>query len=304
MQTAPVLLLSLFALFAPPVGAVVANLEIVTPRAFGYVIGDVIQHTIQIELDSGYHLERDSLPKASRLNRWLELRAPRLSSNEESGAARYEIVLVYQILNSPERLQEIFTPNFTLTASDGERYLPVLVPTWGFTIAPITKIRATTNVAFLDIKPERPPPDVSVTPYVIGLVGTGLAILLGLFFLAYAYGDIPFLKRAQGPFALAYRRLKNLENKQHDPLRYRDALRCMHHALNQTAGSVLFVDELDTFFSNHPSFVQEREAIADLFVRSRAAFFQAGKHEDVQPQAIDWILHFCRRCRDLERGLA
>ncbi len=304
MRTAPVLCLILLALIGPPIDGAVSNVEIVTPRAFGYVIGDVIRHKIRIELDNGYRMQLDSLPEAGRLNRWLELRSLSWSNNKDGGANAYEIELIYQILNSPERLQEVFIPNFTLTATDGEQTLPVLIPEWGFTIAPITRIGGTTTAAFLDIKPERPPPAIPITPYVIGLVIMGVVILLVLLFLAYAYASIPFFQRANGPFALAYRQLKRLHIEQVGPTRYRAALRCVHHALNQTAGAVLFPDGLNTFFSHHPRYMAERAAIEKLFAQSRAAFYDSWNNEDAQTHSIDWLLRLCRRCRDLERGLA
>ena len=132
----------------------------------------------------------------------------------------------------------------------------------------------------------------------------GVVILLVLLFLAYAYASIPFFQRAKGPFALAYRQLKTLHIEQVGPTRYRAALRCVHHALNQTAGAVLFPDGLNTFFSHHPRYMAERAAIEKLFAQSRAAFYDSWNNEDAQTHSIDWLLRLCRRCRDLERGLA
>ena len=79
-------------------------------------------------------------------------------------------------------------------------------------------------------------------------------MLLALLLLAYLFWVVPFLHSTNGPFARAYRDLKNLQKKPCDKSLYRDALRCVHDALNQTAGKVLLVKDLNCFFSDYPHF--------------------------------------------------
>ena len=69
----------------------IKRLEVVTPRPFGYVIGDTFEHRIELEVASPYRLDQDTLPRAGRLNRWLELRPPIVRRYRRWKSTLYEI---------------------------------------------------------------------------------------------------------------------------------------------------------------------------------------------------------------------
>lgn len=54
---------------AAPRSQAILDVEVVDPRAFGYVIGDTLRREVHLSLRAGYQLENASLPKAGRLNR-------------------------------------------------------------------------------------------------------------------------------------------------------------------------------------------------------------------------------------------
>ena len=52
---------------SPLAGAAVETLELSTPRAFGYVLGDTIEHRVSLVLDPGFELDSASIPRPGRV---------------------------------------------------------------------------------------------------------------------------------------------------------------------------------------------------------------------------------------------
>lgn len=78
----------------------------------------------------------------------------------------------------------------------------------------------------------------------------------------------------------------------------------MHEALNRSAGAVLFESGIDAFLAAQPRFAGLRDELQQFFGLSRQAFF-GGPGDAAEPLATrQWLLAFCRRCRNAERGAA
>ena len=102
--------IALWASVPEPVQAqqAVRRLELSTPRAFGYVIGDTIKHRIDLELVEPFYLDETSLPEAGQLSNRLELAAPVVRTESRSGATLYEIRLTYQTFYFPAQLESSY----------------------------------------------------------------------------------------------------------------------------------------------------------------------------------------------------
>ena len=100
-----------------------------------------------------------------------------------------------------------------------------------------------------------------------------LGILLSLLILAYIYTGFPWSRKRQEPFARALLKLHALRKSSEHPSGYLSALRYLHEAFNQTHGKVLLHDDLGEFLEQHASFNQIRPELTQLFVKSRAIFF-------------------------------
>ena len=129
------------------VEAVVEELEVTTPRPFGYVIGDTIEHRISLVLDPGFELDPASVPQPRRASRWLALNRAVLESDAGNGASRYSIALVYQIVNAAQSLTGAGTPPVSLRILGPEGDLPVVIPAWGFTVGPVVAPEERTSKA-------------------------------------------------------------------------------------------------------------------------------------------------------------
>ncbi len=75
----------------------------------------------------------------------------------------------------------------------------------------------------------------------------------------------------------------------------------LHSAFNASGGEVLFETGIDRFLAQHPRFAPLRDEIVQFFQASKRVHFGSAAPGD---GGQDWLLAFCRRCRDVERGSA
>lgn len=282
-------------------GPVIRRIDVATPAAYGYTIGDPIRHEVRLEVDSRYTLDRAALPKRGRLNNWLWLEDVRVATTEHANATVYTVALTYQILSPPDRVTRLSVPQQTLFLAGGKQRVPVTVAAWGFTAAPLTQKPDPSALAFVEMQPSMPP-----MPLPLFLHGTFVALSVILFcsaiaMLLYLHWRLPWVARSNGPFARALRELEALQTQTPDAARYETALHCIHRAFNDTAGSAVFADTLVTFYKAHPQFRVRQDPIACFFEESDNWFF-ADPLEPV-PAALTPLIHLCRSCRDIERGI-
>lgn len=295
--------LLLLALIPPGSSAQTAirSYDIDHPRPYGYVIGDVLESHISLSLNAPYRLQREALPAPGPVDRWLTLHDVRMQTRQRAGFTEYRITLGYQILSAPEHLRRLFAPGADVAFSDGGQPLYFPVSGFAYAVAPLILPQDLSDGALPAPRPAHPPPPIPTAPHVwrLALIGAGLGVLALLW--AYLYGVLPFLGRNRGPFARAYRRLRDCARRPPGPERDRATLRVLHRAFDQSAGRALFGEDLDRFFRDHPRFEPAREAIEALFETSRGVFFDP--HRPGPAPQLDRLVALCRRCRDLERGL-
>lgn len=293
--------------FTPPVAAqnaVVKEFEVQTPRAFGYVIGDVFHHRVHLELYPPYQLETESLPLRGRINRWLEMRSTVQEKFGAQGAKVYDVDLNYQIFNAPLELQHLSTPAHTLSAIGPDGRIELPIPAWNFSVAPIVSTQGYGDQVPWAVRPARPPPPTPVAPHVwrAGLAGAIFAMVI--LYLCWLRWGVALLARANRPFARAHRDLRRLNRRAFDESVYRLALRRLHGAFNETAGRALFCDQLAAFHASHPRFRGLEPAIDGLFAESRVVFFSSDPHAPAEGNDLKRLIALCRDCRERERRSA
>ena len=287
------------AVAVPSRGAAAASdvqLGVETPRDYGYVLGDTITHTVNLDLGGSYVLDEGSLPAAGRLDRWLELRPPRVRHRDHG----VEITLVYQLISVPDAARTLVVPRQTLRIAGADRSLPVFVPEWSFTAAPIVPAEQRGDAARYNLRPERLPPPMTFASSVwrLATLLAMLAIVLGA--LAWLYFGVPWRARRALPFTRGLRELRRLRGGGWDEARQREALRIVHHALDVAAGRTLLPSNVDELFRARPPLGQLREPIEALLADSRHVFF--GTPGDGPATTLASMIDLCRRCRDIERA--
>ena len=294
-------LLATLAFLSPLVDAAVEELEVRTPRPYGYLIGDTIDHRISLVLSPGFELDPASLPEPGRTTRWLSLNEVVLDGKPDSDTSRHTIRLRYQVVNAGPNLVGAGTPPLRLRIVGPDDDLPVVIPAWGFTIGPIVTPEERPRGALPELRAALPPAPVPLTARTVrvaalGLLAAGLIVLVARGYLRGRFGP-----RARGYFEHAYRRVERRMAGAQAPGARADALIDIHAAFNATAGRAVFEHDLDRFFVEHPRFESLRARIETLFADSGKLFYGSAGDSPAGDPGLGRLRELCRACRDAER---
>ncbi len=83
-------------------------------RHYGLLVGDRITQQVRIAVPATHTLERSSLPKNGRANRWMELQASEVAQRVVGNEHHYDVTLRYQIMTSDETVSLAALPRPTL----------------------------------------------------------------------------------------------------------------------------------------------------------------------------------------------
>lgn len=282
---------------SPLEAAHVVSVTALNPRPFGYVIGDVVEQRVVIDLRMPLELQQDALPKAGRVDLWLERRAPRVTPTH-SLTGRYEILLQYQVLNAPTEVKTIALPELRLRLRGGEGPIEESVAQWPITVSPITPDYVLARAGLEDMRPDHAPLPIDTRAHAKRIAAYAVLLALIGLYAAMRRGGVPFLPRVRRPFALACRDLRRLPWASAGAETQRAALRCMHRAFDETAGRTVFKEHIERFMTEHPQFAGLRGEMEAFYAASREEFFG---HATDRRRDPDWLLGFAVRCRDAER---
>ncbi|HXR62368.1 MAG TPA: hypothetical protein VN720_02340 [Rudaea sp.] len=267
----------------------------VSLRDSGYLLGDLVEEHVELALPAGFSLDADSLPLPGRVAPWLEVRAARVDADQQA-RDRAGITVIYQIFAEVEQASRVPVPPFTLRLRDGTQVKTVTVPQKSFLLSPALPPALTDEDR--ELKPSPPPQTLPtariVAAFLLGLVAT----LACATYLLWAYDRLPFLPRAPGPFARAWRRWRrrrSTSDAEHEVL-----LRDWHAALNNAAGETLYASTLPHLFTRAPYLEPLRQRIEEVFERSWTSFY--GRAGVAAPPARE-VLELLRRSAERERGV-
>ncbi|MGX2040814.1 nonribosomal peptide synthetase MxaA [Methylocaldum sp. MU1018] len=282
----------------PELPGPVRDFQVLTPRPFGYAIGDIVRQTLVVAIDREASLDRNSLPR-SRINRWLELREAQVRESERDGLRHYSIELDYQTFYAPLEVKNLAIPAFKLAFTRADGVFELEVPAWSFTMAPIRELSILREEGLEPMRPDAPPalPDRSGPRRglaVAAAVGGGAGS-----YLAYLYGYLPWQRRGRH-FRSACRTVRALSRAPGAP-DYSAVYAAIHRAFNGVYGQPLFSQRLDAFFTERPAYAPLREEITAFFENSYELFFTERPKE--AGFSISRLLRLCRDCYDIERSL-
>ncbi len=278
----------------------ILNLDLDAPRDFGYVIGDIIHHSISLNIIKPYTLETDYLPRPGALNGGLEIHQIKVHKQESEQSNEYRIDLDYLILKGSKEPERVFIPEVRMRLYDGQRSVLATVPKWGFSTAPL--IPPQTKDENVLIRPAVEPPVLSTATHhwILSIMAGAITLLTSV--MAWQRNLLPFLDFGSSPFKQACRNLKRWRGADPTSSAYRHALQDVHKALNETAGQTVFADYLSEFFGYNPHFNPLREPTEIFFKLSRQTFFEQPEQLDPRNYPVSWLENLCRRFRKIERS--
>lgn len=292
---AGVLLVMLDGCSSPPDSAQPPAITLNATRDYGYVMGDIIDQTLRVDLPDGQSLDTTSLPQPGGVNEWLFLRGGRWDVRQDGPREIWELHIAYQVFKGVREPEQAIIPPLTLRLS-GNPPQELHSPAWSFTLVPVIPPELEDDqVELREPLPVEPADTASVLrQWLLWLAGT-LGVL-GLFGLRRF-----LLDRRARPFALACRQLKATLTHRDEPDELRAGARHLHRAFDQTFGETLFAGQLDRYCTAHPAFAPIKERLADFFALSRRLFFDLDGPEDIDPATRDWLIDLGRRCAAAER---
>lgn len=263
-------------------------------RDTGYMLGDLLDERIDLHLPGTFVVDADSLPLPGRVAPWLEVRRTSLGAKQPSGAQA--LVVTYQIFAETEQAARVPLPEFLLRVRDGAVTQTVSVPSRTFLLSP--GLPPTLTDRDRELRPSPPPVPLVESASLTGALASLLLALICAAYLLWRHDLLPFLPRAPGPLARAWRRWRRrraLTSEQHAAL-----MRDMHVALCRSAGETLYPSTLARLFERAPYLQPLRERIVPLFEASWRTFYEEGAGARPSTASVLALLH---DAADRERGV-
>jgi mxaA protein len=281
--------------FIQDLPAEIVEARVTTTRDFGYVLGDVIDTTVDVPMVVGQQLETESLPRPGPLNRWLEVR--RVWRESVGNVDR--IHLEYQLFYIPLAVKTLTIPSMTLQRrTPAGDHQPIEVPGWPVTIAPIHGPAVMAEGGMRLFQAEETPASPSKRQY---QRNAGLALILSLAaFTCWAYlqGHLTLGHRGRH-FRVAHQGLRELMQSPPSLESLRTGFLLLHRAFDQTLGKPLFAEDLPGFFEQHPDYRSLRGEIESCFQASYLLFF--GNSPSPENYDLARLHALARACLRLER---
>ncbi len=297
---------------SPEIPEGIIKLSKVNPdRNVGFLMGDILNRTITLEVKKPYKLIETTLPIVGYEHRYqgqvsgIELRSISHTKQENRNNTTYVIQLGYQVFTTAPVVKPALLPaeiiKFqgppTVDAKDG--LVQYKIPPFYFRISPMAVFGAVKIEE--DMSPLRQPILLQPYPEKQKLVACLIVFGLSLLSLLYILGSRAWLPLMGRPFAQASRQLRKLSAKNPEDLK--TALSIVHKALNTTAQYSVFTDNVSEFLTHTPSFKAIETELNQFFELSHKVFFDTQSTMSHDKNLLIWVKKFCKQCRDCERGL-
>lgn len=274
-------------------------------RDAGYVVGDVLERTLVLDIKKPYQLVKESLPIVGYEHRWrgqksgIELVKINSSEKDHADSVTHTINLAYQVFTTDRVAKPAALRAEALKIRNTEtgKMWQFRVPAFTFRISPLSVYGAVKLDQ--EMYPFTPPLTLDSSKEVRNIKILAAILGITLLGLLYILGASAWLPKMGAPFAKAYRNIKKLSDSPED---IQQAVSLIHQALNKTAGGSVFNNNLSTLVASKPAFAPVKTQIEQFFQLSQQVFFEDGQHITSQ-NPKEWLQNLCLQLRHCERGL-
>lgn len=291
----------------PTLDARYVSIEVTDPkRDAGYVVGDILNRKVTLTIKKPYQLVKESLPIIGYEHRYrgkksgIELVNISNVTTQGSDHETITLNLSYQVFKTDRvaKPAALRAEALKVRNTKTKKVFQYKLPDFTFRISPLSVI----GQVKLDqeMYPFTPPLTLDNSKVVLNLKILASILGLALLGLLYIFGSYAWLPKMGAPFAKAYRDIKKMSDSSEG---IKEAVTKVHESLNKTAGVTLFSNNLDAFITLHPVFSPVKTEIEQFFGLSHQVFFEDASQTLTAENPKKWLLQFCRRLRDCERGL-
>jgi len=291
----------------PTLDARYISVDVIDPvRDAGYVVGDILNREVTITIKKPYELVSESLPIIGYEHRYrgkksgIELVNINSTSTADSKSATYHLALSYQVFKTDRvaKPAALRAEALKIRNTSNKEVFQYKLPDFSFRISPLSLI----GQIKLDqeMYPYTAPLTLDDSKVIANIKTLAVVLAIALLGLLYIFGSHAWLPKMGAPFAKAYRDIKKMSDS---PEGIEQAVTSMHTSLNKTAGTTLFSNNLAAFIAAQPAFLPVKKELEQFFGLSHQVFFQDASQSLTTEDPKKWLLQFCRRLRDCERGL-
>ena len=272
-------------------------LNVINPTiSNGIQVGDVLNRTLVIEVNTPYQISKTALPMKGEVRNGIELADIAVNSTVKTNKNIISIALHYQVFASAAKPIVMQLPEETFVLTGGTKDFWIKVPAWHFWFSPL--VAEGLSNAKDNLQPQYKPTLMDVSAHHVRFwLSLGL-LITGLLGLIYINADKRWLPFMNGAFAQAHRHLKKLPSNSDSE---KKALAYMHQAFNTIHGENLFANEIEQFLAIHPKFSTLKTDITTFFAQSNAALFDHAQQDS--EQCMRSLITLSKRLRDCERGV-
>jgi mxaA protein len=286
--------------FATSAPLTALSADVRNPRPFGYVIGDRIEQRVTVHAPTGFAVVATSIPRAGRVDRWLQREPLRILRRARAGSTSYDISIDYQVVNVPEHLSNVELPELALQFSGAGQVLEQRIDAWPITIGPLTPSYVLSRAGLDVMRPDHEPPIIDTRPILGRIALWAVALAAVCLALAMSVFGVSFGQRARGPFARASRELEQLARLPASRTVFRQALQRLHRAFNETAGYTVFNEHLEPFLAGHAELAAHRTEIQRFFLCSQNTFFGEPREDIPATMVLADVVALALHCREAE----
>ena len=229
---------------------------------------------------------------------WLSIEEPEFEFTENPKTNTYRIVFTYQIINIDKDALDIGVEGHEIGIKRDTENLTLLIPPVRIKASMIADKFGTASSNNLEADAIPKSIQRNTDQFRLLII---FAIISYVIFLCLTLG-LPFMKQPPA-FTRAFHEWRQKGTDTWSPQDYDHALKHTHRAFNETAGRVVFLENLEHFLSEHPQFDPAREQIKNFYEYSREFYFadqQNAQSNFSKAKVIDLL----RSCSELERGMA
>lgn len=264
---------------------------VVTLRDTGYLLGDLVAEQVEVALPAGASLDRDSLPLPGRVAPWLEVRLAQVDAESTAAVA---LTITYQVFAEVEQPERVPLPAFKLRLR-GDTARTVDVPEQAILLSPA--LPAALGDRDRELKASPQPQPLPLRSVIAALAAAVLLAVAAGTYLLWLHDRLPFLPRAPGPFAQAWRRWRRRSRRELTTAEHVRLLRDWHGALNRAAGETVYARTLPRLFERAPHLHLLRAPLEQLFDSSWRHFY-----DGAAAPAQDDVLRLLHDAAQRERG--